>query len=670
MDNDYDEKLDKGIKKELEDTSIEKGKYNKLEQQISAEYTIAYDHQDAKRRESGVRLKLYNNQRRDRDAVGDTTMFSIHQTVLASLYSDQLQVEFSGRVSGDEEVANNLNILYQYDYEDMEKDESDYDWIWDTLFFGRGLCLLHEFRRDPDMNIFLPVPEVWDPLAFLRDPRATSVNGNKFGKGAARFYGRQVKMSKADIENKSKYPYFFNDINWGKMKSGDNDKSLIGSASDLRQDAQNLQDQSKKADLDLGANTEYTVTEWWTRWELNGKVKKIRAWLNAARDVLIGVQVLGDDDTTNWSLIDRPLYPTSHDWDGTSIPDLTEDKQRHRAVAQNLGLKFMIHDLYPMYFYDSDKIKNKSQVDFEINKAVGVPGDPNTAFAPMRKASPNIALLDFIYNSLDMSAQKATATPEIQQGSMSAEQRTLGELNIIKSQADTRYALSAKIFGRSEKRFAYQWYKLYKDNFAEDIDEKLVRLTGAFGEKWRPLTRENIVTSIDPDVRVTSKVLSRMKKMEDLQMLTQYMTFILNDPTVNKRWAEKKLGRLYGLEKDEIERLLPPTIDERVAERQNEILNENEDVPVLAEDNHVVHLEIHAKAADTDATFRHVETHKIALEMMKTNPELFPVQQKQQQQQQVQQQGQLPGQPNMLGNTSPSAEASLNNSKGNTNGQL
>jgi hypothetical protein len=54
-------------------------------------------------------------------------LFTIHQTVLASLYSDRLSVEFNGREEGDEETAENLNSLANYDYDEMEKDSIDYE---------------------------------------------------------------------------------------------------------------------------------------------------------------------------------------------------------------------------------------------------------------------------------------------------------------------------------------------------------------------------------------------------------------------------------------------------------------------------------------------------------------------------------------------------------------
>ena len=91
----------------------------------------------------------------------------------------------------------------------------------------------------------------------------------------------------------------------------------------------------------------------------------------------------------------------------------------------------------------------------------------------------------------------------------------------------------------------------------------------------------------------------------------------LQEPTANRRWGLKKLGKLNGLKKDEIERLFPPTIDERVAEDENEMLNENKSVPMAADNDHNVHLEIHAKAADTSATYAHIEGHKQALSIKK-----------------------------------------------------
>lgn len=592
-----------------------------LIKQCQAEYDLAWKHQKPKKDEAEVRLKLYNNQKRDKKAVGDTTMFTIHQTVLASLYVDRLMATFAGREQGDEEVGDNLTAMAKVDYEDMEKDIVDYEWDWDTSFFGRGLLNLEEYKRDKENKIYLPIPEVIDPIVFLRDPFCSSINGDRSGKGATRFYGYEVAMTRSDMEES---PHIFSDIKFEDIKFGSGTQSLLEDAREARVTAQGLQSiEKQEKEARLGANAQYTLTQWCTRWEIGDKIKKVKVWLANDRTKVIGIKIMPDG---LWPMVDRALYPHSHDWDGTSIPDLTEDKQRARAVAQNLGLNAMKADLYPMYVYDSNKITNRKDLKFGFNKFIPVDKAGESvanALLPLVKSRPNMQLLDFIYNSLDISAQKATATPEIQQGAMSEEKRTLGEINLIASKVDTRYSLAAKVFSWSEKRFWRQWYRLYKDNFESDIDEKVLRIVGAFGAKWRPLRKDNIVASIDPDISIESQVVSRAKQLEERQTLTAYFGLALQEPTSNRRWGLKKLAHLNGLEKDEVDRLFPATIDERIAEDENEVLNDDEIVPVLPDDDHNVHLEIHSKANLTRATYSHIETHKQALTMKMTMPELF-----------------------------------------------
>jgi len=595
--------------------------FESLARQCQAEYNLAWRHQKPKKDEWEVRLKLYNNQRRDKEAVGDTTLFTIHQTLLASLYTDQLDAEWIGKEEGDDDVADNLNALARNDYDEMEKDIIDYDWDWDTLFFGRGLLAVSEYIRDPGKKIFLPLPYVIDPILNLRDPRAMSVNGDRVRRGSARFLGWEEKMGKKGMED---HPHIFSNIKFKDIKFGSGTQSILRDATEARDLAQGHQTQKMEGEQNLGANAEYDVTRWYTHFEINGAVEKVIAYLANDREKVVGLQVLKKD---YWPIIDRSLYPTSHDWDGTSVSDLIEDKQRARAIAQNLGLNAMKADLYPMYIYDSNRITNRSDLNFDYDKFIPVDGKRQSitdALMPLIKARPNMQLLDFIYNSLDASAQKSTATPELQMGAISEKERTLGELNLIASKVDTRYSLSAKVFGWSEKRFWRQWYQLYKDNFESDIDEKVLRIVGAFGAKWRPLKRDNIIARIDPDVKIESRVVSRAKQLEERQALTSFFSLALQEPTSNRRWGLKKLGRLNSLEKDEIDRLLPPTIEEREAETENDKLNDDKFVPVLREQDHNVHLEIHSKCNDTSTSEAHIKTHQEALIIRREKPELFP----------------------------------------------
>jgi hypothetical protein len=166
---------------------------------------------------------------------------------------------------------------------------------------------------------------------------------------------------------------------------------------------------------------------------------------------------------------------------------------------------------------------------------------------------------------------------------------------------------------------------MYKQYFAETIDEKIIRIEGAFGNSWRPLTKDQLIPkNIDPDVKIDSQVVSRAKMMEDRESYSAYFTLAFQDPTVNRRYGEKKLGRLFGMKKDELDRLFPPTIEELNAEDENERLNKNMITLVSANDDHITHFDKHSTAAETPAKMAHIKAHKVAMKIQRDQPELFP----------------------------------------------
>lgn len=580
--------------------------FTSLIKQIDTEYNLAWWSFKPKFDEFGVRLKLYNNQKRDKEAVGDPLLFTIHQTVLASLYDDKLNVTFVPREQGDEDVAENDTALADYDAGEMEKDVLDYNWDWDATFYGVGLVCLMEFDRDK----MLPIPEYWNRMTTLVDPRATSVNGDIKGRGRARFMGREVRLTKGDMDDAGVY------FNYSDLKNETKDlRSFTDEAETLSQDARGLQQTSKFSGLE-GDNVDHRVLEWFTMW----KGKRVFVTLANNRKKVIRYHELKDK---NIPIIDRRIYPMPNSFDGISIPDLVEDKQRARAVLQNLGLKGAKANLHPMYLFNTNKIKNRADLNFDFNKFIPVDGDTTNAVQVMPKDTIKQEV-QYIMNVLDASAQKATATPDIQQGATGNEKRSATELSLQTQKVDTRYSLSAKIFGWSEKRFWRQWHNLYKEHFKDGIDEKVVRVVGALGAAYRPFRREDIVSTTDLDVSVESRVLSEAKRFNQARSFEGFLAIIAKDPNANIRYGFKHLGKLKGIKKDEIDLLLPPTIEELRAEDENAQLEKDELVEVMATDNHITHLEIHNKLSDTPAKFAHIQAHKRAMLLARVRPDLIP----------------------------------------------
>lgn len=580
--------------------------FSTIIKQIEGEYQLSWWFMKPKWDEWALRLKLYNNQKRDKSAVGDPLLFTIHQTVLASLYDDQLMVAFEGREDGDQDTAENLDSMAEYDYDEMEKDVVDYQWDFDTSFFGRGLVMLMEFDRVRKV----PVPENWDPMTTLRDPNATSVNGDMKGRGSSRFIGREIRLTKQEMKDAGVY------FNYESLKSDNkNLNSLVDRNRALRAEAQGYSDVMRWSDS-MGSSATYLLLEWITR--IDGKLYLITLG-NSRKKVIRYTEIKGK----KIPIIDRSLYPISHDWDGVSIPDLVEDKQRARAKLQNLGIKVAEAGLHPSYVFDNTRITNRAELNMEVNKFIGVSGNPTNAVVEVPRTKINQDV-NWILQTLDSGAQRATATPDIQQGQQANKTQTLGEAELIDKKVDTRYSLSAKVFGWSEKRFWQQWYFLYKEYFTAGIDEKVLRITGALGTKFRPLRRENIITDVDPDIKIESRVLSDQKRYTQLQIVRGYVQMIAQDPNANLRYALKYMGKLSGLKQDVINQMMPPVIDELIAEEENAKLEENQVVKVNLTDDHIIHMEIHNKLSDTPAKYAHIEAHKKAMILKKTHPELFP----------------------------------------------
>lgn len=584
----------------------EKKDFKSLIEQVETEYQLGWWAFKPKFDEFGVRLKLYNNQKRDKEAVGDPLLFTIHQTVLASLYDDRLGVTFVAREQGDEDVAENDTILAEYDAGEMEKDMLDYNWDWDATFYGTGLVCLMEFDRDR----MLPIPEYWNRMTTIVDPRATSVNGDLRGRGRARFMGREVRLTKYDMDEAGVY------FNHASLKNETKDlRSFTDEAETLSQDARGYQQTSKFTGL-KGDNVDHRVLEWFTIW--NGK--RVFVTLAENRKKVIRFHELKTKDIP---IIDRRIYPLPNSFDGISIPDLVEDKQRARAVLQNLGLKGAKANLHPMYLFNTNKIKNRADLNFDFNKFVGVDGAVDGAIQVMPKDQVKQEV-GYIMDVLDSAAQKATSTPDIQQGVQSDTKRTATELSLQNQKVDTRYSLGAKIFGWSEKRFWRQWHNLYKEHFKDGIDEKIVRVAGALGADYRPFRREDIVSKTDMDVSVESRVLSEAKRFNKSRDFEGYLSVIAQDPNSNLRYGFKKLGKLKGLKKDEIDLLLPPIVEELRAEDENKLLEKDEIVEVLPTDDHITHLEIHNKLSDTPAKYAHIQAHKRAMLLARVRPDIIP----------------------------------------------
>lgn len=575
-------------------------------EQIRSEYSIAYDSIKPKRDEWKVRMRLYNNQKRDKMSFGDPLLFTIMQTILASLYDNKMGVTFLGNEQGDVKVAENQTATAKHDYIAMDKPYLDYFWDWDACFYGTSLVLMTEYSR----KLKLPIPARIDMMTFYVDPRAISMDGH-FGRGAARYWGRDILMTKREM---MEHPDFFNVDEVTGVELSDRS---IDDAKQARSDMDGTQD-TTGFDTVQGENKLYALREHYTY--IDGK----RTTIVVANEGSLVVRKTVLADQTSWGVVERQIYPVSDSFWGTSIPDLVEDKQRLRAKLLNIAAKGVEFGVYPQYIFDNNKLTNPSELlRPDANKFVGIDGEVNNAIQPLVRNNIQQDVM-WMLDTLNYNAEKSTATPAISQGATPDTGRTATERALQQQGVDKRYSLAAKLFSNSEKKFWEHWYKIYKRHF-KDFDKKVLRIVGPVGYEFRPLLKSDLITSTDPDIVIEDSVTSESMRLQQLQSLSNVVQIIAQNPQINRNFLDKELARLSGLDTDQVNMLIPKTSEQLHAEEENKLLELDKKASVKIDDDHMTHIEIHNMATDTASKRAHIKTHYVAMMKARTMKEQLPM---------------------------------------------
>lgn len=603
------------------------GKYNDVQKQAYYEYNLAWNYRRPKILKWLNRLKLYNNQRREEDKVGEPLIYDVHQTILSILYEDKLNVEFHGRTEDEEDQGDNLELLAENDYDEMEKAQLDFEWDWDASFFGSGYVLMNDF----DTESKTPIPTVIDPTTFIFNPGMKWVNGNRAGEGKMLYGGYEVKLTKSMmLENKRSKSNPNGYFNINRLERVNDLYSLSGESERLRRSAQGLND-VWTFENSVVENYEYRILRWFTHIPDSETGISKKYIVELANNRMLPIRMI-EIKKDYWPLIHRKFSPMSHDPDGVSVPDLTEDKQRYKAKILNVAGDIAQADLNGQYLFHEDRFRKTQDFSFKFGKWIPVKGNGSLADAAIPLQTKQVSeTVKFILNYLDNAAKTATGTPNVQQGEGAAgpqgQDQTLGQTNLQLQAVGGRHSLTAKIFGWSEKEFWKHWYFLYDEYFDDALGAKIATLEGPFGTKWIPIKRKDIITgnTLGPKIKVESKQVSEASKMRLFNMMQGYVSMMAQNPRVNfdPSYTYRKMGKLI-MPKQEVERVIPDSPEEMKAKEENEKLNDNELPKVLLSDDHNVHIRVHANADDTPATRRHIKIHQFMLAQKTLYPQSFP----------------------------------------------
>lgn len=579
-------------------------------QQISQEVTLATNYVVSRREQFRTRLALYNNQRKQRDKIGILTLYTTINTLLAVNYTDEITAEFTGRNFSDSKLSENINNVAEFDQDEMGLAEVNYFVQWDRFFFGVGLRDVSTFNTTTNT----PIAKTMSPLSWLPDPRGgIDPTGQE---GGFRFYGFEVERSKDEMTEEGG---FFNT------------KDIADSSPSSEQQAtQNAENEAHGLNT---ANQETTIKnkivyqiDWYTmlKNETGGVSKYLvtvspdcKEMYRFEKIVPVTNEEKEDESLVPWPLVTNYFSPQRNNPFGTSVGDLVEDKQRAKSVLANLRINKEKADLYPMYIYNTQAIRNRRDLDFGFNKAIGVnlpkDGRLSDVLLPIRKDQNSNSTINQ-EQSLDAEVQISTGADAMQAGVLSSQDRSATEVQQVAANSGTRFLLGYRINAWGEKRFWFLWYRLYRQYFSQ-TQKKIVRLQGGFNVRYSTITRKDFITTQDPDITIVSKTELSNRRDKERLYFAQLVPSLLQDPSkpvASRNFTMRYWLKLNNLQPDVISVMVPETPDEQQAILENELLSRNISATILITDDHLTHMLIHSSAEDTNAKFAHIEAHRQA----------------------------------------------------------
>lgn len=574
---------------------------------IYTKYMESFNFLQPRKRRQVQQIVLLNNLQRGDENISSTLLLTLFNRTMASLYDDKIQVKFVPGEELDQKKVNSLNILAQNDYREMDKAKLDYDWCWDTLFFGRGY--METLRFDKKRKILQP--HVINPLVFGYDPFFD--NPQEW-----RYYWKWITKSSNEINKLIK----------GGIITGVKDASEVPSGIDpylwnykiIRERAKFVTpnaDDSINGDIHqileyFGYNSSGEKCVYWLDRDFSKVLYYAPLNLQDGEDYLgPGGEVVASD--SNWPIVVKEAFREPHSSVVFSVADLLEDKHRARSVLLNLAFLAAKDKANPLYVYNPDKVKDITAFfSRQIGQHIAVDSITD-AVGPLNTDSAMDPSLQAFMQMLNAEASDPIGAGIASEPSKKGKQTATHDA-IQQQLNDLAQSLQSKVMQFGEAEFWSHWYQRYK-RFTKAGDEKIATIVGVKGLTFEKIDLGDIKTKFPPGVLVFSAKEAEYKEL----VLRRDLMEMYSEFQQSFGFEGMKLFNKYVFlpkflsDPSLIEVLLPNTIDEIKAEEENEILNGNKMVKVQETENHQQHILVHRMAKNTWAKWTHLAWHEEAL---------------------------------------------------------
>lgn len=566
-------------------------------------YSESFEFLQARKKRQAAQLALLSNLKRGDQNISSTLMLTLFDRVMSSIYDDKIQIKFLPSQGITQNQINSYNLLAQSDYQEMGKAKLDYDWCWDTLFFGRGYMETVRF----DIKKKILQPHVINPLAFGYDPYLENPQD-------WRYYWKWLTKSKYELLKLQKAGLLKGDIN--KLQGGI-DPYLWEYKTKRDQAREGTEPSIEPYNSDVfqilefyGYNESGKKTVFWTDKNFSQIIYEKELDLGDGEEIILpdGKGVKAD---SRWPIVVKESFRVPHSSIPISIADLLEDKHRAKSVLLNLAYISAKDQANPLYGYNPDKVRDVSQfLSRQINQHI--PMDDETAAWPLNKnnaMSPDLqAFIQYLDSEAEepMGAGKPMSTP----GGVTSQTATQAALD--QQLNDLAQSLQSKVMQFGEAEFWSHWFHRYAKH-AKELKEKTANIIGVKGVDSTIISLEDFRADFPPGVFVFSAKEAEYKnlvKRRDLMQLYPALAQTL-DPDGMRNFQKHVFFPLLIEDPATIDVMLPKTLDELRAEEENEQLLKNIMPEVLDTDDHTTHIYMHRMLMPkTWATWFHLDRHE------------------------------------------------------------
>jgi len=572
-------------------------KESKVLEQVQEEYKAWKTAITDKRTKLKDDLETYYVQATKKDKVGVHSIYTTMQTLMSVYYNDRAVAKWEGRTSAWDSIAENINRLAEFDYDEMELDKIDYQWNWDRFFHWVGIKVLDWW----DSVTSTPIAHIMSPLSWIPDPQGG------FDIDSHRWAGFEVEVTKASLGK-------------GFVNLDLLNNKPAKEQEDIRQAYVDWRDISLYIG-DVEENAKFSIYHHYTR--INGEPYLITTANNNTLIIrMLKIKAVTKEEKASPNKIGFPIAlkyysPLKGDPFGVSVPDLLRDKQSAESKLFNLTLISATRNaLGDDKLYNPKKIKNVKHLQTPTIGgkyiAANVNEGESLSNAIMTVPKENPTSLPFnMESSLRELTQLSTGINANTMWIGGMQNMTAAESQSIQKNANLRFILWTKVGLWWEKTFWKLWYRSYIYNLSWS-KKKVFKVANVFGSTYFELGRSDFVT--EEKLSIVIKAKSEIEEEKNKYKNDLYWTApqLLADPAVpnvGKLLLKRKMLDFGLFSPDEISKITL-NVDEENAKIDVELINNNIMPEIKEWQDHLIYLSEYYWADDTDVKWEAIEKRK------------------------------------------------------------